>query len=305
MLNFLGRRIAYSAISLVGLIILVFFLARLTGDPSYLYLPVDATQAMREEFAARHGFDQPSYVQFGLFVRELLTFDFGSSLYYKKPALDVVLNAFPTTLWLAFFTMLFSLTISIVTGSLAAAKPDGMFDRIATALSLTGASAPNFWVAIVGILVFAVWLRLVPTSGIGGPQYWILPILVLVIGPCGRLVQVVRGSMISALSSGYVRTARAKGAGPSTIIFVHALRNSMLPVITVAGDLAAGILNGAVIVETVFGFPGIGKLMIDAITNRDFAVLQTAVMVSAIAIFIMNIAIDIIYVTLDPRVRTE
>ena len=305
MLSFLGRRVVYSAISLVGLMVLVFFLARLTGDPSFLYLPVDSTQAMRSEFAARHGFDQPSYIQFGLFLREVLSLDFGSSLYYKRPALEVVLNAFPTTLLLAFFTMLFSLTISIVTGSLAAAKPGGVFDRIATALALTGASAPNFWIAIVGILVFAVWLRLVPTSGIGGPQYWILPIAVLVVGPCGRLVQVVRGSMISALSSSYVRTARAKGAGAASVIFVHALRNSMLPVITVAGDLAAGILNGAVIVETVFGFPGIGKLMIDAITNRDFAVLQTAVMVSAIAIFIMNIAIDVIYVTLDPRVRTE
>lgn len=305
MLNFVGRRVLYSAVSLIGLIILVFFLARLTGDPSFLYLPVDATQAMRTEFSIRHGFDQPSYVQFALFLRDLLSFDFGSSLYYKKPAIDVVLGAFPTTLMLAFLTITISMVVAVVTGALAAWKPGGIFDRIATSLSLIGSSAPNFWIAIVGILVLAVWLRLVPTSGIGGPQYWILPIAVMVIGPCGRLVQVVRGAMITALSSGYVRTARAKGARPAGIIFTHALRNSMLPVITVAGDIAAGILNGAVIVETVFGFPGIGKLLIDSITNRDFAVLQATVMVSAIAIFLMNIAIDILYVMLDPRVRTE
>jgi peptide/nickel transport system permease protein len=152
-------------------------------------------------------------------------------------------------------------------------------------------------------LVFAVGLHWLPTSGTGGPSYWVLPIAVLVLRPCGLIAQVVRGSMISALSSAYVKTARAKGAKSRAIIFVHALRNAMLPVITVAGDQAAGIINGAVVVETVFGFPGIGKLLIDAITYRDFAVLQAAVLVTAVAIFALNIAIDIGYALLDPRIR--
>jgi peptide/nickel transport system permease protein len=170
-------------------------------------------------------------------------------------------------------------------------------------LSLAGASAPDFWIALIGILVFAVALGWLPTSGTGTPWHWVLPIAVLFVRPFGLLVQVVRGSMIGALSSAYVKTARAKGVRERAVIFVHALRNGMLPVITVAGDQAAGIINGAVIVETVFGFPGVGKLMIDAISHRDFAVIQAAIMVTAVAIFVMNIVIDIAYAVLDPRIR--
>jgi peptide/nickel transport system permease protein len=146
------------------------------------------------------------------------------------------------------------------------------------------------------------WL---PTSGTGSLWHWIMPIGVLLIRPFGLLVQVVRGAMISALSSAYVKTARAKGVRERSVIFVHALRNATLPVITVAGDQAAGIVNGAVIVESVFGFPGVGKLMIDAITQRDFAIIQAAILVTAIAIFVMNIVIDLAYAVLDPRIRYQ
>lgn len=303
MFSYLGKRIGQSALSMIGLIVLVFFLARLTGDPSALYLPIDATAEIRAEFAAQHGFDQPALVQFGSFLENISRGDFGESLRQARPALTVVLEAFPTTLTLAAFTMAIALSIAILTGALAAWRPGGFFDRITSILSLLSASAPNFWIAIVGILVFAVGLHWLPTSGTGGPSYWVLPIAVLVLRPCGLIAQVVRGSMISALSSAYVKTARAKGAKSRAIIFVHALRNAMLPVITVAGDQAAGIINGAVVVETVFGFPGIGKLLIDAITYRDFAVLQAAVLVTAVAIFALNIAIDLGYALLDPRIR--
>jgi peptide/nickel transport system permease protein len=199
--------------------------------------------------------------------------------------------------------MAISMVLAIIIGSLAAWQPGGVFDRVSTLLTLLGASTPNFWIAIVGILVFAVWLEVLPTSGMGGPAYWIMPVAVLSLRPLGIIAQVVRGSMISALSSGYVTTARAKGVRTKSIIFVHTLRNAMLPVITVAGDQAASMLNGAVIVETVFGFPGVGKLLIDSITYRDFAVLQAAVLISAVAILCMNILIDITYSLLDPRIR--
>ena len=193
--------------------------------------------------------------------------------------------------------------LAVLVGALAAYRPGGPFDRIASVISLAGASAPDFWVAITGILVFAVMLGWLPTSGTGTPWHWIMPIVVLLIRPFGLLVQVVRGAMISALSSAYVKTARAKGVRERSVIFVHALRNATLPVITVAGDQAAGIVNGAVIVESVFGFPGVGKLMIDAITQRDFAIIQAAILVTAIAIFVMNIVIDLAYAVLDPRIR--
>lgn len=300
---FLGKRTLSSAVSLVGLIVLVFFLARLTGDPTNLYLPLDASIQAREEFRQRHGFDDPLLEQFGRFLADLAQLDFGESIRRARPALEVVLEAFPWTLMLAAITMSLVITAAIVVGSLAAFRPGRAFDRVASILSLAGASAPDFWVAIVGILIFAVSLGWLPTSGVGTPWHWVLPLAVLFLRPFGLLLQVVRGAMLGALSSAYVKTARAKGVKDRLIIFVHALRNAMLPVITIAGDQAAGIINGAVIVETVFGFPGIGKLMIDAITQRDFAVIQAAIIITALAIFIMNILIDVAYAMLDPRIR--
>ncbi|MTH66181.1 ABC transporter permease [Paracoccus shanxieyensis] len=301
--SFIGKRAMASGISLVGLVILVFFLSRLTGDPTDLYLPLDATIEMRDQFRELHGFNDPLIVQFGRYVGDLLRGDFGQSIRQARPAMEVVLQAFGWTLWLAVITMSLVTVAAIVIGSLAAFKVGGIFDRIATFFSLVGASAPDFWIAIVAIVVFAVNLHWLPTSGTGSVWHWILPVSVLFIRPFGLILQVVRGSMINVLGSAYVKTAKAKGVRSRPIIFVHGLRNAMLPVITVIGDQAAAILNGAVVVETIFGFPGIGKLMIDSILLRDFAVVLAAIMVSALAIFIMNLLIDIAYAILDPRIR--
>jgi peptide/nickel transport system permease protein len=301
--HYLTQRTLYSLIALVGLIVLVFFMARLTGDPTNLYLPIDASLEARQEFAENHGFNDPVLQQFGRFLSGLANFDLGTSIRKDRPALQVVLEAFPTTLSLAGVTMVLAISLSIVVGSLAAYRPGGLFDRFSSMTSLTAASAPDFWLAIVAILLFAVTLGWLPTSGTGTFWHWIMPIGILLIRPFGLLVQVVRGAMLTALSSPYVKTARAKGVRERSVIFVHALRNSMLPVITVAGDLATGIVNGAVIVETVFGWPGVGKLMIDAVIQRDFAIVQATVLVTAVAIFLMNILIDIGYALLDPRLR--
>ncbi|MGI9434285.1 MAG: ABC transporter permease [Geminicoccaceae bacterium] len=303
--SYLQKRALHSGLSLIGLVILVFFLARLTGDPTNLFLPIDASLETRQEFSERHGFDQPLIVQFGRFVQGLVNFDLGESIRQRRPAIEVALEAFPTTLRLALITMTIVISLALVIGSLGAYRPGGLFDRASSIISLAGASAPEFWVAIMGILLFAVALGWLPTSGTGTAWHWVLPIAVLVIRPFGLLVQVVRGAMISALSSAYVKTARAKGVRERAVIFVHALRNAMLPVITVAGDQATGIVNGAVVIETIFGFPGIGKLMIDAVLQRDFAVVQAAVLVTAVAIFLMNILIDLAYAVLDPRIRHQ
>lgn len=301
--GYIGSRVAHSAISMVGLVVLVFFLARLTGNPADIYLPVEASAEARAAFSEAHGFNDPLIVQFWHFVRDLAHLDFGTSLRQDRPVLDLVFAAFPTTLLLAFFAMFFALVVAIVSGALAAQRPNGILDRFVNVISLAGASLPNFWLAIVAVLVFSVWLRWLPTSGTGGFVYWILPVMVLSIRPCGLIAQVVRGSMISAMSSAYVKTARAKGVRRTTIIFVHALRNAMLPVITVAGDQATGMINGAVVIEVIFGLPGIGKLMIDSIQYRDFAMVQGGVIITAVAIFILNIAIDLSYALLDPRIR--
>lgn len=303
MKSFIGKRAIASGVSLVVLIVIVFFLSRLTGDPTDLYLPIDATTEMRQQFREMNGFNDPLIMQFGRYVSDLAQGNFGQSLRQARPAMDVVLEAFVWTFWLAVITMVLVTIAAIVIGSLAAFRVGGIFDRLATFFSLIGAAAPDFWLAIVAIVIFAVKLHVLPTSGTGTIWHWILPISVLFIRPFGLILQVVRGSMISVLSSAYVKTARAKGVRSNSIIFIHGLRNAMLPVITVIGDQAAAILNGAVVVETVFGFPGIGKLMINSILLRDFAVVLAVIMVSALAIFIMNLLIDIAYALLDPRIR--
>ena len=299
----IGQRAIASLLSLLGLMVLVFFLSRLTGDPAVLFLPIDASEAMKAQFRELHGLDAPLIEQFGRYVLDLLQFNFGDSLRKARPAIDIVMEAYAWTLPLALITLSLVIVAAIVLGSIAAFNVGGFFDRLVSIVSLIGASAPDFWIAIVAIVIFSINLGWLPTSGVGTPWHWVLPISVLFIRPFGLIVQVVRGSMLSALSSAYVKTARAKGVKNLPIIFVHTLRNAMLPVITVIGDQAAAMLNGAVIVETIFGFPGIGKLMIDSILQRDFNVVLAAIMVTAVAIFIMNILIDIAYGILDPRIR--
>jgi len=305
MIPYLTRRAVHSAFALIGLLIAVFFLARLTGDPTDLFLPLDASLEDRVEFARKHGYDRPAIEQFAHFVGDVMEGNLGFSLRKQRPAIDLVLEAYPTTLKLAAVTLLIGISLALVVGALAAYRPGGLFDRMGSTFALIGASAPDFWVAITAILFFSVSLHWLPTSGTGGILFWIMPVTVLALRPFGLLVQVVRGAMLDALASAYVKTARAKGVGETTVIFVHALRNACLAVVTVAGDLAVGLINGAVIVETVFGWPGVGKLMIDAVIQRDFAVVQASIMVTAIAIFLMNVLIDLLYAALDPRIRHQ
>lgn len=305
MLIFVLRRLVQAAIALFALLTVVFLLARLTGNPTNLYLPIEATRETRERFAEARGFNDPLHEQFLRFIGDALRLDFGDSVFQARPALTVALEAFPVTLWLALGTMCLAATLAILIGALAAYRPNGIFDRVASVVTLIGASIPDFWLALVAILFFAVSLGWVPTSGLGGPLSWILPIGVLLVRPLGVLTQVVRSSMIGALSSPYVKTARAKGASPRRVVFVHALRNALLPAVTVAGDLIAGFLNGAVVVETIFGWPGIGNVMMSAIRQRDFAVIQACIVVVAIAVFVVNILVDLSYSRLDPRIRSR
>ena len=285
------------------LIVLVFVMARFTGDPAILYLPDNVTQEQVEEFRALMGFDDPIAEQFWRYIKGVAHLDFGMSLRRDMPAMEAVYEAYPWTLRLAGTTLLLAMLVAMTIGPLAGYKPGSVFDRFASVLSLMAASTPDFWVAIVGILVFAVKLGWLPTSGTGGTEYWVLPIGVLMFKITGVTTQVVRGSMISTMASPYIKAARAKGMQEERVLFIHALRNSVISAVTVAGDQTRGLINGAVIVETVFGWPGVGKLMIESITQRDFPVLQAAVLVTAAAIFFLNLLVDISYAYLDPRIR--
>jgi peptide/nickel transport system permease protein len=305
LLSLLRRRLASSALPLLAVFVGVFFLARITGDPSRLYLPLNASAGDRAAFRTTHGLDKSVFAQFVDYLHGLGGLDLGTSLRTGQGAAGMALRAFPATLQLATVTMLLAVLLSVTIGGWAALRPNGLGDRIANFLAMVAASVPDFWLALMGVLIFAVTLKWLPTSGAGGSLTWVLPVATLLVRPTGVLTQVVRGSMVAALGEPYVNLARAKGASEMRIVTHHALRNAAAPAVTVAGDLAVNLINGAVVVETIFGWPGIGKLMIDSILGRDFAVLQAAVLVTALAIFVLNIAIDLCYALLDARVRPQ
>ncbi|CDN57112.1 ABC di/oligopeptide transporter (plasmid) [Neorhizobium galegae bv. officinalis bv. officinalis str. HAMBI 1141] len=299
------KRAAFAALALAALMTSAFFLVRLTGDPVNLYLPVDASDAAREAMRIRLGLDRSLLAQFFDWGWDILSLDFGMSLWHNRPAMDVVLEALPNTLALGAIALALAFTAAIVMGSIAAVNAGGWIDRGVNVLSQAAASVPDFWLGLMGVLLFAVTFRILPTSGFGGPIYWVLPVACLFARPFGTLVQIVRGSMIEALNATFVRTARAKGARDGRVTFVHALRNALLPAVTVTGDLAAQFAGGGGVVEVVFGFPGIGKLLIDGILKRDFAIVQASIFAVAVVIFVINILVDMLYASIDPRVRVE
>ena len=240
MLTYLRKRIVSSALPLVVVVVGVFALARMTGSPASLYLPLNATDAMRADFIAKNGLDQPVLVQMFDYFGGLLRLDFGTSLRTGEDAAAMALRAFPATLQLAAMTMVIAIVLAIIVGSAAALKPNGVLDRFASFVSMAAASIPDFWLAIVGIWVFAIYLGWLPTSGVMGAAAWVLPVATLVMRPFGALVQVIRGAMVTSLSEPYIKLARSKGATEYRVVTGHALRNAAAPALTVAGDLTVG-----------------------------------------------------------------
>lgn len=305
MARFIRRRVVTGFITVLGVVIVVFFLGRLTGSPASLYLPEGASEERYDQFNRRYGFDQPLRVQFVRFLAGLVKLDFGDSIWQQRPALEAAVLAMPPTLILAAIALPLSIVLAIVLGSLAATHRFRLLDRAVTLGSLTSASVPDFWFALVGVLFFAVQLGVLPTSGWKTPAAWVLPVATLMLAPVGVMTQVVRGAMIEALGSGYVQNARARGYSSRRLVYRHALRNAALPIISVAGDRAAGMVNGAIIVSAVFAFPGMGALVVGAVLNRDFAVLQASVFVVGIAVVLLNVIVDLTYAIADPRVRLD
>lgn len=301
--SYLGGRLLSGFITLLGVVVVVFFMSRLTGSPIDLFFPEGAEPAQIEAFNKAYGLDKPLVQQFGIFLLNVAQGDFGTSIWQQRPAMEAALSEMPMTLLLASIAMTISILVALLLGSLAAVYRFRTVDRTITILSLMTSSMPHFWFALVGILIFAVQLRVLPTSGSNSWLSWVLPVATVSIGPIGVLTQVVRGAMIDVLSSGYVRNARARGFSARRVVYRHALRNAALPIISVAGDIAAGMVNGAVIVSVVFAFPGIGRLIVGAILNRDYPVLEASVVVVGVSIILLNLLIDIICSIVDPRIR--
>jgi peptide/nickel transport system permease protein len=300
----IAKRAMSGLLSLFILISAVFVFARLTGDPGKLFLPLNASQESIDAFNTANGFDRPLWEQYVRFLGDMLRLDFGMSLRRNLPALTIVLQNYMTTLKLVGITVVVAFSGGAFIGCLAAFNVGGVFDRLASVISVAVASVPDFWLGLMAILLFSVTLGWLPTSGMATPAHWVIPVALLSLRPLGSFVQVIRGSMIATLSSPYIDAARGRGITPTRLIFLHALRNAIIPALTVLAAQAAGILNGAVVVETIFGFTGIGQLLITGVLQRDFAVVQAAVFVIAVAIFTLNLLVDILYGVIDPRARS-
>jgi len=297
------RRLVHSVVILLGLVIVVFFVTHMLGDPARLMLRPEATEAQVQALHKSLGLDDPLYVQFGRFMTDMAQGDFGNSLWQRVPALPIVLARIPATLYLAGVTLLIALPLAVALGIVSAVKPRSLADRIVTIISLAGVSTADFWLGLMLILLFAVRLGWLPTSGYGGPEYVILPAVALAVRPMGRISQVVRSAMVDEMSKGYVTTARAKGLRQRVVIFSHILKNAAIPIVTLAGDEASVMLNGAVVIETLFGWPGVGILLIQAIERRDLPLIEASVIAIAIMIVTVNLLVDLTYSLIDPRVR--
>lgn len=263
----------------------------------------EATEEQVQALRASLGLDAPIHVQFGRYVANLARGDFGDSIWQRVPALPIVLDRVPATLYLAGVTLALAIPLAIALGIVSAVKPRSVADRVVTVVSLAGVSTADFWLGLMLILVFAVQLGWLPTSGFGGVSFVILPAVALAVRPMGRISQVVRSAMLDEMGKGYVTTARAKGLGERAVIFFHTLKNAAIPIVTLMGDEAAALLNGAVVIETLFGWPGVGILLIQAIERRDLPLIEAAVITIAVMIVTVNLLVDLTYILIDPRVR--
>ena len=297
------RRLFHSVIVLLGLVVAVFFFTHMLGDPARLMLRPEATPAQVEAVRERLGLNDPLPEQFFRFMGGAIRGDFGDSIWQRAPALPIMLERLPNTLYLAGVTILVALPLAALLGIVSALRPGSIVDRSSTVVALAGVSIADFWLGLMLILFFAVNLGWLPTSGFGGPEYVILPALALMVRPLGRISQVIRSSMLDQLGQPYVTTARSKGLSERVVVTLHAMKNAAIPALTLIGDETAALLNGAVVIETVFGWPGIGLLLIQAIERRDLPLIEACVFAIAVMIIVANLLVDLAYTFFDPRIR--
>ncbi|MGA7673221.1 MAG: nickel ABC transporter permease [Nitrolancea sp.] len=309
MTRYIIRRLLYSILVLWGVTLIVFVALRLSGDPVQLLL--SQGNPTKDDIAAlRHAMhlDLPLYQQYFSFVTHAVRGDFGNSLVYKTPAFGEVMSRMPATLELAIAAYLFALMIAIPTGIISAANRGGISDFFSRFASLLGVSMPNFWLGLMLILLFGVRLKWLPVSGRGEglrqqAESLVMPAVTLGAIYAGTLTRLLRSSMLDVLHADYVRTARAKGLTESKILMRHALKNALIPVTTLAGLQIGFLLGGAVIVEVVFSWPGVGRLVVDSINHRDYPIVQAAVTLLASVLILANLAVDLLYAFLDPRIQ--
>lgn len=303
LLSFLVRRLGLSLLVLLGVSAIVFFSLFLTGDPAALMLPPDASRAEIDAFRAAMGFNDPWLLQYLRYVGAAVTGNFGDSLRYQRPVLSLIAERLPATALLAVSALAWSTLAGFVLGTIAAIRRGGIIDFLVRAVALSGQAIPVFWLGLLLILVVSLRWRLLPTGGYGGIQHLILPAISLGAYYMSAVTRLVRASLIEAFEQDYVRTARAKGLSEWRIVVRHALRNALIPIITVQAMYFASLLGGALVTEIIFAWPGIGRLAVQAIQNRDFPLVQAVVLLASSVFVLTNLAVDIAYALLNPRIR--
>jgi len=303
MKTFLIRRLLQSLLVLLGVSLVVFLILHLTGDPTLLLLPPDATAEEIQRFRQAMGFNDPVLVQYVRFLRGAVQGNFGTSLRHGEPAFRLVAERLPATLELAGAALLVALSLAIPAGIVSAVRRNTPLDYATTVMALLGQSMPTFWLGIMLILIFSVRLNLLPSFGRGDLAHLVLPAITLGLFTTARIMRLTRSGMLEVLGQDYIRMARAKGMGEWPVIWKHALKNAAIPIVTIVGIELGTLLGGAVITETIFAWPGVGRLSVQAIFNRDYPVVQAAVFLLASTFVLVNLFVDIVYTYLDPRIR--
>jgi peptide/nickel transport system permease protein len=306
MSGYVARRLLGLIPVLLGVSLIVFSILKfIPGDPARAVAGLDASPADVENVRRQLGLDQPLYVQYARFLGNALVGDFGRSIRSKKPVIDEIANTLPATLQLAFVSMALAIILGATLGIAAATRQYTIWDGLTMVLALLGISVPIFWLGLMLILLFAVQLGWLPAQGRGGPENLVLPSLTLGAASAGIIARMMRSSMLEVLRQDYVRTARAKGLGERLVVLRHALKNALIPSVTVIGLQFGYLLGGAVITETVFAWPGMGRLVVEGIKFRDFPVVQASILLAALLFSLVNLLVDLAYAYLDPRIRYE
>ena len=305
MQQYILRRTGQSVIALFLLSIIVFGVVRLTGDPTYLLIDEQNTEEQRLEIRRALGLDRHVVIQYGLFVGNFLQGDFGRSVRGRTPVKDQVVERIMPSVKLAGAAIVFILVTAVPLGVIAAVKKGTIIDSGAKLIAVLGQSLPSFWLGIILIEIFAVQLDLLPTQGMGGFSHYILPAFTLSLFLIAGVMRLLRSSMLDVLDSEYIKLARVKGLSETGVIWKHALRNSLIAVVTFGGTYIAALITLAILVEVVFAWPGLGRLVFNGIINRDFPLVQTLVILTGALVIFVNLLVDILYAYLDPRVRFE
>lgn len=303
MQRYIFRRFLQSLVVLVVLALVVFALARVTGNPADLLLPEDATRDDREHLLRALGLDRPMHEQLTRFLTGAVTGDLGTSIRYRRPAVEVFFDRLPNTLTLVPLALALAVVVAIPLGLLAALHRGKLIDRAAGVIAVLGIATPSFWLGIVLIYVFSISLGWLPSARMGGPLHYILPTITLAAFLVAGLMRLVRSSVLEVLDSEFVKLARIKGLSRHVVLWKHCLRNALIPVVTLFGVFFALLVTGAIVTETVFAWPGVGRLTYEAVIFRDYPLLQAVILLKAIIVLSVNLGVDILYAYLDPRVR--